>query len=283
MGPIVESMRVSVWRKRVRRDGVENGLYDGAVDLYQLLAFLSMGRGGVGEEGLERRGTYVENCIIITSKRPLRGKKNPSAKTLWISFTLDFCLCASRCCRFFSTSIRDEKVRTLSALGPDTASAALVASGWRDAWESCFVKLATGEFPSLSSLLYSASRVADNRLDGNEVSSEIAGRRKARASCSPFPASSRALRPSAVRIAERWICEISPSKYMAANQRPIFNGKATSRAIMLWSLYSWNLGRLLWSCNPTTVRATSSMFSVSSVPKPVLRLINEGALEMARL
>lgn len=50
MGPIVESMRVSVWRKRVRRDGVENGLYDGAVDLYQLLAFLSMGRGRVGEE-----------------------------------------------------------------------------------------------------------------------------------------------------------------------------------------------------------------------------------------
>lgn len=31
------------------------------------------------------------------------------------------------------------------------------------------------------------------------------------------------------------------------------------------------------------VRATSSMFSVSSVPKPVLRRINDGALETARL
>lgn len=33
LGPMVERMRERVWRKRVRRDGVEKGLCDGAVDL----------------------------------------------------------------------------------------------------------------------------------------------------------------------------------------------------------------------------------------------------------
>lgn len=58
---------------------------------------------------------------------------------------VDFCFWASRCCRFFSTSILDENVRTLSALGPEAASAALAANGWRDVWDSCFVRLAIGD------------------------------------------------------------------------------------------------------------------------------------------
>ena len=33
-------------------------------------------------------------------------------------------------CRFFSTAMREEKVRTLRALGPDILSAALAAMGW---------------------------------------------------------------------------------------------------------------------------------------------------------
>lgn len=35
-GPVVERMRVRVWRKRQRRCGIRKGLYDGAVDLYCL-------------------------------------------------------------------------------------------------------------------------------------------------------------------------------------------------------------------------------------------------------
>lgn len=102
------------------------------------------------------------------------------------------------------------------------------------------------------------------------------------ASSSPCPASSRALRPSAVRIADLCVWDMSPSKNMAENQLPIFIGWATINAIMLRNLYSWNFGSLPSSCRPTIIRASSVICSRSSVPNPVLRRINEGAVVMPK-
>lgn len=70
-------------------------------------------------------------------KRPVKGKKNPSATTLARAFGMGLT-------RFFSTSMRDENVRILSTLGPEKASAALRAMGRRMDCSSCLEAAAIG-------------------------------------------------------------------------------------------------------------------------------------------
>ena len=55
-------------------------------------------------------------------QRPVRGKKKPSATIFARAFGMGFC-------RFFSTAMREEKVRILRALGPEILSAASAAMG----------------------------------------------------------------------------------------------------------------------------------------------------------
>ena len=55
--------------------------------------------------------------------RPVRGKKKPSATIFARALGIGFC-------RFFSTAMREEKVRTLRALGPVIWFAAEAAMGW---------------------------------------------------------------------------------------------------------------------------------------------------------
>ena len=47
-------------------------------------------------------------------------------------------------CRFFSTAIREEKVRTLRALGPVNLSAASAAMGWIMAFSSWLDRASIG-------------------------------------------------------------------------------------------------------------------------------------------
>lgn len=132
--------------------------------------------------------------------------------------------------------MRDENVRTFSALGPVSVSAASAARGCKDVRDISLVNAAMGDSFGPKNM---ASKAGDSRFDGKEVSSN-AGRPNARASASPFPATSRALRPRAVSTADRWTCERSPSKKMAVNQRLILRGCETISAIMLWRRHSWN-------------------------------------------
>ena len=62
---------------------------------------------------------YALRCM---KKRPVRGKKKPSATTLARAFVVGFL-------RFCSTAIRDEKVRTLRIEGPVSLSAREAAIG----------------------------------------------------------------------------------------------------------------------------------------------------------
>ena len=77
---------------------------------------------------------YDWRCI---RQRPVRGKKKPSATTLARAFGMGFC-------RFFSTAMREEKVRTLSALGPVNLSAASAAMGWIMVFSSWLVRAVIG-------------------------------------------------------------------------------------------------------------------------------------------
>ena len=67
----------------------------------------------------EAKAYNDERCI---RQRPVRGKKKPSATIFARAFGMGFC-------RFFSTAMREEKVRTLRALGPENLSAASAAMG----------------------------------------------------------------------------------------------------------------------------------------------------------
>lgn len=129
--------------------------------------------------------------------RPVRGRKNPSATIFARALGIGFC-------RFFSTAMREEKVRTLSALGPANLSAADRAMGCsmefsRD-WETLF----SGEEEDSSSekTLWSFS---GSFLDGNEVSGAVAP--VTAASSFWNPASSRAPRPRVERMEARWLME----------------------------------------------------------------------------
>lgn len=59
-----------------------------------------------------------------TLHRPIKGKKKPSATTLARALGMGFV-------RRFSTSMREEKVRTFKAEGPESDSRACRAIGWR--------------------------------------------------------------------------------------------------------------------------------------------------------
>ena len=67
----------------------------------------------------EGRAYNDERCI---RQRPVRGRKKPSATIFARAFGMGFW-------RFFSTAMREEKVRTLRALGPVNLSAASAAMG----------------------------------------------------------------------------------------------------------------------------------------------------------
>lgn len=94
-------------------------------------------------------GLSYDEEWVIRPNRPVSGKKSPSERVLWKSCDVVFFRCCSRCFRFFSTSIREENVRTLRASGPETASAASRASGWRVVWESFLDIASTGEASGL--------------------------------------------------------------------------------------------------------------------------------------
>ena len=77
---------------------------------------------------------YDWRCI---RQRPVRGKKKPSATTLARAFGMGFC-------RLFSTAMREENVRTLSALGPVNLSAASAAMGWIMVFSNWLVRAVIG-------------------------------------------------------------------------------------------------------------------------------------------
>lgn len=71
-------------------------------------------------------------------QRPVRGRKKASARIFARAFGMGFC-------RFFSTAMRDEKVRTLSMSGPERRSAASIAIGWSMDFSSVCDRAFTGE------------------------------------------------------------------------------------------------------------------------------------------
>lgn len=120
---------------------------------------------------------------------PVSGKKKPSATILASAFGIGRE-------RFFSTSIRDENVRTLSALGPERVSAAWSASGWIIVFSILVESFLTGSASSKAYILWSLS---GSFLDGKRFSGRAPVPMSA-ASSFPWPANSRAPIPRVVRM-----------------------------------------------------------------------------------
>lgn len=70
--------------------------------------------------------------------------------------------------RFFSTCMRDEKVRIFRALGPVRASAAFKAMGRRIDWSSCLEAAVSGAVASREA--YRAWSLGGSCFVGNDVS-----------------------------------------------------------------------------------------------------------------
>ena len=101
-------------------------------------------------------------------------------------------------CRFFSTAMREEKVRTLSALGPDNLSAASAAMGWIMVFSSRLDRRSIGA----ASNAYSLWSLPGSRFEGKD-SPVIALAPVKAASSLPRPANSRAPKPRTVSTEAR--------------------------------------------------------------------------------
>lgn len=135
----------------------------------------------VGRRWPDRKGLCGEEDFAIRH-RPVRGKKNLSATILESWFGMGFFV------RFW-TSIREENVRTFRALGPVRVSAAFSARGWTmDCWR---LEEMARSFDGVSAYIW--WRRSGSCFDGKGFLLSFFA-------SSLNPASSRAERPTAVRI-----------------------------------------------------------------------------------
>lgn len=186
-GPEAWRMRERVFKRCERRKG----------EVWEVDSPLYITVSAPGREcyKAKRQGKYYD-CIWIR-QRPVNGKKKPSttifARALGIGFR-----------RFFSTAMREEKVRTLRALGPVTLSAASAAMGWIMVRSSCWDMVSIGA----ASRAYSLCNLSGSLFDGKDVSAVLTPVKVA--SSFPSPAISRAPRPRAVNTDALWPIEKSP-------------------------------------------------------------------------
>ncbi len=144
-GPAAWRRMDSVRRRRGRRGGEVSGVLvplfgrerrrkEGLVFGGVFLFFFG---GGGGREWVKWVG-FTYWVWRWMRQRLVRGRKKPLARTCASAFGIGFC-------RFFSTAMREEKVRTLRTSGPETLSAASKAIGWSiDFSNVCDIEL-TGE------------------------------------------------------------------------------------------------------------------------------------------
>lgn len=161
---------------------------------------------GGGGDGMEWNGGSEGGAYWVwrwRRQRPVRGRKKASATILASALELGFG-------RFFSTAMRDEKVRILSVLGPESRSAADAAIGWIMSLSTDFeMRVSADEDEdggSATEAPKALSSFSGSLCDGNEVSGRASAPSRA-ASSFWNPASSRAPRLMAVRMEARWPME----------------------------------------------------------------------------